>query len=115
MLATARDQVILGPADDGGYYLIGARSPHAELFADIAWSTASVADETRARARSLDLEVFELPSWYDVDDGADLARLLREIDGAEDAAGLAPYPALATAARLRELGLRERLASFTIR
>ena len=44
------DRVVLGPADDGGYYLLGMKAAHAHLFADIAWSTDSVAETTRLRA-----------------------------------------------------------------
>ncbi len=67
---------MLGAAEDGGYYLLGMRQAHAHLFADIAWSTGTVADTTRRRAASLGLDVVELPRWYDVDDAASLSRLL---------------------------------------
>ena len=77
-------RIVLGACDDGGYYLLGMRSLHTGLFADIAWSTASVADATRARAASLGLELLELPPWYDIDDPPSLARLLQ--DGAGYAA-----------------------------
>ena len=59
------ERVVLGPAEDGGYYLLGMKQPHAHLFADIAWSTDSVAAATRARAAALGLEVV---------DAADLVR-----------------------------------------
>ncbi len=72
------DRVVLGPADDGGYYLLGMKQAHARLFADIAWSTDTVAETTRARAAELGLEVVELPSWYDVDDHEALTRLIAE-------------------------------------
>jgi rSAM/selenodomain-associated transferase 1 len=72
------DRVVLGPAEDGGYYLLGMKQAHARLFADIAWSTDSVAETTRARAAELGLEVVELPTWYDVDDHAALTRLIAE-------------------------------------
>lgn len=98
------NRIVLGPADDGGYYLLGMTAPHAHLFADIAWSTDGVAAATRARAAELGLETIELPSWYDVDDSAALARLLRETDGAQPTAGLIPYPAPATAAALARMG-----------
>ena len=75
------ERVVLGPADDGGYYLLGASRAHAHLFADIAWSTDSVAEATRARVRELGLELVELPTWYDVDDAAALARLASERAG----------------------------------
>jgi hypothetical protein len=102
---------VLGPAEDGGYYIIGMKAEHAGLFADIAWSTASVAAQTRERAAALGLELVELDTWYDVDDNAALQRLLLELSGGgggkRDAA--APYHAPATAACLRRLGLADRL------
>ena len=74
-LSAPGQRVVLGPADDGGYYLIGMKWPYAHLFADIAWSTGDVAAATYARAVALGLDVVTLPSWYDVDDAASLARL----------------------------------------
>ena len=44
------------------------KAAHAHLFADIAWSTDSVAETTRLRAAQLGLDIVELPTWYDVDD-----------------------------------------------
>lgn len=70
--------VVLGPADDGGYYLIGMNTPHPALFEDIDWSTESVLSQTLDRARSLGLSVFVLPSWYDIDTGRDLDRLAHD-------------------------------------
>jgi rSAM/selenodomain-associated transferase 1 len=67
--------VVLGPAEDGGYYLIGMNVPHRELFAGIDWSTDRVVAQTLDRARAAGLRVFLLPHWYDVDDGRDLDRL----------------------------------------
>jgi rSAM/selenodomain-associated transferase 1 len=81
-LATEGDRVVLGPADDGGYYLLGMKAAHAHLFADIAWSTDGVAQATRMRAAQLGLDVVELPVWYDVDDHSGLTRLLQEVAGA---------------------------------
>ena len=104
-LAAPGDRVVLGPAEDGGYYLIGAKAAHTHLFEDIDWSTERVAAQTRERARSLGLEVVELPPWYDVDDLASLSRLLSELDR-PPSEGLAPYPAPATAECARRLGLR---------
>ena len=71
--------VVLGPAEDGGYYLIGVRRRHPGLFADIAWSSPRVAAQTRERAAALGLRVVELPSWYDVDTPAELERLREEL------------------------------------
>jgi uncharacterized protein len=99
------DRIVLGPAEDGGYYLLGVKAPYARLFADIAWSTDSVADATRARARELGLDIVELPVWYDVDDRVSLDRLLREISGPRQADPLPLWPAPATAAALRRIGL----------
>lgn len=104
-LARDGDRVVLGPADDGGYYLLGMKDAHAHLFADIPWSTAAVADATRARAKELGVKLIELPAWYDVDDNAALCRLLRETWSEAACSGLVPYPAPATAAVLRRMGL----------
>lgn len=78
-LAQPGDRVVLGPADDGGYYLIGLKRAHARLFEDIAWSTDQVLRQTIERARELKLETSLLPAWYDVDDGATLHRLCDEL------------------------------------
>lgn len=104
-LAAPGDRVVLGPAEDGGYYLIGMKAEHAAMFADIAWSTDTVAAQTRERVASLGLDLVELETWYDVDDNAALRRLLSELAGTDPGA----YGAPATAACLRQLGLAERL------
>jgi hypothetical protein len=67
--------LVLGPSEDGGYYLIGLREPRAALFADMAWSTEGVFDETLRRAGALGLDVGLLPAWFDVDTAVDLERL----------------------------------------
>ena len=73
------DRVVLGPATDGGYYLIGLKHPHRQLFHDIAWSTEQVYRQTAERAASIGLELVTLPAWYDVDDAASLSWLCREL------------------------------------
>ena len=78
-LAKAGDRVVLGPSHDGGYYLIGLKQAHAAPFERIAWSTGSVAEETRERCREAGLEVVELPLWYDVDDASTLGLLQAEL------------------------------------
>ena len=104
-LKTGADRVVLGPAEDGGYYLLGMRDAHAHLFADIAWSTACVAETTRARADALGLEVVELPVWYDVDDQGALRRLCAELAaGSGPGAGLQPYEAPFTTVALARIG-----------
>jgi uncharacterized protein len=75
------DRVVLGPATDGGYYLIGLKHPHRQLFRDIAWSTEQVYRQTAERASSIGLELVALPAWYDVDDAASLGWLCRELLG----------------------------------
>jgi uncharacterized protein len=75
------DNVVLSPALDGGYTLIGLSKPHSHLFADIPWSTDVVYELTLQRAREIDVPVVTLDGWYDVDDGASYAMLERELDG----------------------------------
>lgn len=77
------DRVVLGPATDGGYYLIGLKHPHRQLFHDIAWSTERVYRQTIERAAGIGLEVVTLPAWYDVDDAASLSWLCRELLGGQ--------------------------------
>lgn len=72
---------VIGPSEDGGYYLIGLRQPCPELFAGIAWSTARVMDQTLARARRSGRRLRTLPAWYDVDTVEDLRRLAAELKG----------------------------------
>ncbi len=75
--------VVLGPACDGGYYLIAMREPH-DLFSGIAWSTASVCGATEARAASLGLSVVRLEADFDVDESDDLDRLRDLLDGDDE-------------------------------
>ncbi len=79
MLAQKGDRVVLGPSQDGGYYLIGLKRPHSHLFERIAWSTADVLAHTIERAADIDLPVELLPTWYDVDDAATLRLLCEEL------------------------------------
>ncbi len=67
--------VVLGPCEDGGYYLVGLRSPHPALFEEIPWSTDAVFAMTLDKARARGLSVHVLPQWFDVDTDADLRRL----------------------------------------
>jgi len=85
LLSMSEDGVVLGPSDDGGYYLIGLKKPHQHLFSQIDWSTERVLNQTIQRATEIGLEVKLLPTGYDVDDGAGLRRLCEELLG--DAAG----------------------------
>lgn len=67
--------VVMGPTLDGGYYLLGLHEPQPMLFQDIAWTTGTVAAQTRARAAALGLRVRVLRPLRDVDTARD-ARLL---------------------------------------
>lgn len=80
VLQQGRSDVVLGPADDGGYYLIGLNRPEEGLFDDIVWSTASVLEDTLARARQLELRVRMVAGTYDVDVAEDLERLRRDLE-----------------------------------
>jgi rSAM/selenodomain-associated transferase 1 len=75
----AGDDAVIGPSDDGGYYLIGLRATRPELFDDVPWSTPAVLATTLARARTLGLRVRLLSPWYDVDTEPDLRRLQRDL------------------------------------
>jgi rSAM/selenodomain-associated transferase 1 len=75
----ASSEAVIGPAADGGYYLLGLRRPEPELFRNIDWSTNRVLAQTLARAEGLGLRVARLPTWADIDTPEDLARLERKL------------------------------------
>lgn len=75
VIAKPDTDLVLGPSEDGGYYLVGLRAARPELFEGVPWSTSRVLPETTRRARDLGLGVTWLPPWFDVDTGADLDRL----------------------------------------
>ncbi len=98
--ALQRNDLVLGPTPDGGYYLIGLARPAPALFEGIGWSGPHVLEHTLQRARASRLRVEVLPDWPDVDEPADLLALIgRMVE--EEATGRAP----ATARALQELGL----------
>jgi rSAM/selenodomain-associated transferase 1 len=72
------NDVVIIPAEDGGYVLIGTRKPQPAIFADIAWGTNTVLADTRTRVIEQRLMLIEQPPLWDVDTEADLARLERE-------------------------------------
>ena len=109
------DRAVLGPANDGGYYLLGLKAAHRRLFQDIAWSTEHVARQTLDRAAELGLPVHVLPEWYDVDDVRGLRMLQAELfEGGSFAPELHPNRPQHTRALMQSLlagaELRERLA-----
>lgn len=73
------ERVVLGPAADGGYYLIGLTRARHRLFESVDWGSERVFEQTLARARELGLPVEVLPRWYDVDDVPTLELLTREL------------------------------------
>ncbi len=78
-LAEPADRIVLGPADDGGYYLIGLKNMRRRLFEEIDWSTERVFGQTKERATELGVRVHELTCGLDVDDRATLLRLRDEL------------------------------------
>lgn len=105
-LAGDGDRVVLGAADDGGYYLIGLKQAHRNLFDRIAWSTADVLALTVERAAEIGLEVEMLPRWYDVDNGETLNRLCEELFAThqQDGAYAAPHTRAFLAALIENEG-----------
>ena len=93
-VALQHAEVVLGPATDGGYYLLGLRQPQPTLFANKTWSTDSVLADTMADAHRLGLRVALLPELRDVDNAEDLA------------AWNATHPALAGSLPANELQAR---------
>jgi rSAM/selenodomain-associated transferase 1 len=104
VLAQPGDRAVLGPAIDGGYYLLGLKHAHARMFEGIQWSTSRVAAQTIEHARELGLEVHMLAPWYDVDDSHSLRILHGELIGGRPFnPALDPYRASHTLKLLRSM------------
>ncbi len=71
----AQKQVVLGPTEDGGYYLVGISGSIRPIFEEIPWSTPDVWKTTVAQLNQHSIDYAELPLWYDIDDEEDLKRL----------------------------------------
>ncbi|HEX8504268.1 MAG TPA: TIGR04282 family arsenosugar biosynthesis glycosyltransferase [Hymenobacter sp.] len=82
----ARHDVVVGPAQDGGYYLLGMRTLVPDFFRNKPWSTDAVLAETLADANRLGLRVAQLPTLSDVDTAADLRAWQNRVRGAEASA-----------------------------
>jgi hypothetical protein len=82
--------VVLGPAEDGGYYLIGLRRPEPGLFEGIEWGSERVLEQTRARLHALRLRWQETALRWDIDRPADLDRVRADSTLEGLLAGLAP-------------------------
>jgi len=103
LLSFRGDQIVLGPCDDGGYYLIGLKRLHREVFEEIDWSTERVFEQTKQRAAQIGVAVHELPRELDIDDHPTLRRLCDELLGKDSPDDVAPR----TQQFLRELVRRE--------
>lgn len=77
--------LVLGPSEDGGYYLVGIKKRHPTIFENIPWSTGAVLARTLEQAEKLRLRAALTPPWYDVDSPADAKRLQAEINRQPDA------------------------------
>jgi hypothetical protein len=89
VLLQPHERIVLGPSDDGGYYLIGMQRLRREIFQNIDWSTERVLKQTEERAAAAGLAVHRLPVGYDVDDRATLRRLCDDLLQPDDS-NLAP-------------------------
>jgi rSAM/selenodomain-associated transferase 1 len=99
LLSLPGDHIVLGPCDDGGYYLIGLKQLHQGVFEQIDWSTERVLEQTIRRATQIGVGVHKLPRGLDVDDHAALRRLCSELLGKNARDNVAPQ----TQQFLREL------------
>jgi rSAM/selenodomain-associated transferase 1 len=75
LIASSELDVVLGPSEDGGYYLIALRHPYPKLFERMPWSTSDVLPETLRRSEASGLRLARLDPWYDIDNPKDLIRL----------------------------------------
>jgi rSAM/selenodomain-associated transferase 1 len=112
ILARRPDALVLGPAEDGGYYLIGVTRSHLQLFERIPWGTSQVLEHTCKAAEALGMTVEKISQWYDVDSLSDLRRLRRGVAGAE---GIAHYTRTWLAAAPSEVHTRVDGARMTRR
>jgi glycosyltransferase A (GT-A) superfamily protein (DUF2064 family) len=76
---------VLGPTEDGGYYLVGAARRTPPIFDDIPWSTSEVWPATLARLKQSGISYAALDLWYDVDEIFDLHRLIEDLRDAREA------------------------------
>jgi len=113
VLAEPGDRAVIGPAEDGGYYVLGLKTPHRRLFEDIAWSTDAVCAQTLERAAEIGLPVHILPAWYDVDDAMSLRRLCGELFAGDGGGGFgaAEHSRALLAQMIGTAALNERLHS----
>ncbi len=109
----AGNDAVVGPASDGGYYLIGMRSARPQLFERIDWSTSRVFAQTCERAAEYAVTLATLPQWYDVDDVIGLTRLHAELSDSQPP-GVHGEPAPRTKAFLASLMASDRMPRATL-
>lgn len=80
----AKSDVVIGPCEDGGIYVIGMKRADDRLFEGIDWSTDRVAEQLKASATRCGMTVAELETWYDIDRPADLERALSDMHDADE-------------------------------
>lgn len=95
--ALAEVPCVLGPAADGGYWLVGQRAPGYDLFSGVTFSVPDTLEQTRRRLRSQGVDWQELVELHDIDTAADLARALAD-------PGIDPALIARLSASLREAG-----------
>ena len=108
----ATHDIVVGPTQDGGYYLVGAKASHPTLFANDGMGTNSALERLLSRARSLQLSLGFATSFYDVDVADDLTRLASELRLAPEkaprtAAWLKEWERVAAQSRIKETGTAE--------
>ncbi len=96
MDALITHDVVLGPCEDGGYYLVGARRRVPPIFGSIPWGTSEVWKATVDALRSSELVYATLEPWYDVDDEADYRRLVDQIARSDEVALVKLFDRLAS-------------------
>lgn len=74
-----KHDVVIGPAEDGGYYLLGMKQHYSELFENMHWSTNTVFDETARKCAALQLAYCLLPVLKDIDEEKDLVHLKKHV------------------------------------
>lgn len=74
---------VIGPAEDGGFYLLGLKRVQLDYFNDIPWSTGKVLDHTLKKFTEKRISFHLLPKWYDVDDRSSLSKMINDLSQLE--------------------------------
>ena len=84
--ALDKNDAVIGPVDDGGYWTLAVRTWEPRVFQGIDWGTPSVYHQTVTAAKRAGLELTTLTQWYDIDRPTDLEALCRRIEEAQEPA-----------------------------